>query len=68
MVSMSASFDFWCPMYLIWIYGFQIDSVEQPIKGHSVGSGNMCHCRASSLDDNLDRCFGVSSNTYNKAS
>ena len=30
-------------------FGVQIDSIEQPIKGNSVGSGNMSHCRASSL-------------------
>ena len=29
-------------------FGFQIDSVEQPVKSNSVGSGNMSHCRASS--------------------
>ena len=37
----------------------QIDSIEQPIKSNSVGSGNMSHCRASSLDDHLDYCFVV---------
>ena len=35
----------------------QIDSIEQPIKSNSVGSGNMSQGRAASL----------SSNTYNKA-
>ena len=47
--------------------GIQIDSIEQPIKSNSVGSGNMSHCRTS--------CFmiilitaSLSSNTYNKAS
>ena len=27
--------------------GVQIDSMKQPIKGNSVGSGNMSHCWAS---------------------
>ena len=37
----------------------QIDSIEQPIKSNSVGSGNMSHCRASSLYNHLDHCFVV---------
>ena len=37
----------------------QIDSIEQPIESNSVGSGNMSHCRASSLHDHLDHCFIV---------
>ena len=48
--------------------GVQIDSIKQPIKSNSVGSGNMFHCGAPSLYDHLDHCFIVSSNTYNKAS
>ena len=40
-------------------FGIQIDSIEQPIKSNSVGSGNMSHCRASSLCDHLDHCFVV---------
>ena len=40
-------------------FGVQIDSIEQPIKSNSVGSGNMSHCRASSLYDHLDHCFVV---------
>ena len=39
--------------------GVQIDSIKQPIKSNSVGSGNMSHCRASSLCDHLDHCFVV---------
>ena len=39
--------------------GVQIDSVEQPIKGNSVGSGDMSHCQASFLYDHLDHCFVV---------
>ena len=30
-------------------FGVHIGSIEQPIKSNSVGSGNMSHCRASSL-------------------
>ena len=40
-------------------FGCQIDSIKQPIKSNSVGSGNMSHCRTSSLYDHLDHCFGV---------
>ena len=39
--------------------GVQIDSIKQPIKSNSVGSGYMSHCRASSLYDHLDHCFAV---------
>ena len=39
--------------------GVQIDSIKQPIKSNSVGSGDMSHCRASSLYDHLDHCFVV---------
>ena len=39
--------------------GVQINSIEQPIKSNYVGSGNMSHCRASSLYDHLDHCFVV---------
>ena len=37
----------------------QIDSIKYPIKSNSVGSGNVSHCRASSLYDHLDHCFVV---------
>ena len=40
-------------------FGVQIDSIAQPIKRNSVGSGNTSHCRASSLYDHLDHCFVV---------
>ena len=40
-------------------FGVQMDSIEQPIKNNSVGSGNMSHCRTSSLYDHLDHCFVV---------
>ena len=39
--------------------GVQIDSVKQPIKSNSVGSGNMSHCETSSLYDHLDHWFVV---------
>ena len=47
--------------------GVQIDSIEHPIKSNSVGSGDMSHCRASSLYIILITA-SLSSNTYNKAS
>ena len=39
--------------------GVQIDSIKQPIKNNSVGSGNMTHCRTALLYDHLDHCFVV---------
>ena len=45
----------------------EIDSIEQPIKSNSVGSGNMSHCGTSSLFIILITA-SLSSNTYNKAS
>ena len=40
-------------------FGVQIDSIEQPIKSNSVGSGNMSQCRTPSFNDHLDHCFIV---------
>ena len=40
----------------LWV---QIDSIKQPIKSNSVGSGNMSHCRTSTLCNHLDHCFVV---------
>ena len=40
-------------------FGVQIESIGQPIKSNSVGSGNVSHCGASSLYDHLDHCFIV---------
>ena len=37
----------------------QIDSIKQPTKSNSVGSGNVTHCRTSHLYDHLDHCFVV---------
>ena len=42
-----------------WDFMVQIDSIEQPIKSNSASSGNMSHCRASSLYNHLDHCFVV---------
>ena len=40
-------------------FGVQINSIKQPIKSHSVGSGNMSHCRTPSFNDHLDHSFIV---------
>ena len=37
----------------------QIDSIEQPMKSISVGSGNMSHCGTPFFKDHLDHCFIV---------
>ena len=47
-------------------FGVQMDSIEYPVKGNSVGPGNMSHCGTSSLYDHLDHCFVVFK--HNKAS
>ena len=44
-------------MYLIWICGVQINSIEQPIKSNSVGSGDVSHCSNSAFDNHLDYRF-----------
>ena len=46
-------------MYLIRILGVQINSIEQPIKSNSVGSGNVSHCRTFAFNDHLDHSFIV---------
>ena len=43
--------------------GVQIDSIEQPIKSNSVGSGNVSHCRISAFNDHLDHSFIVLKHT-----
>ena len=58
LVSMSASW-FLVSMYLIWILGSKLILSSNQLKSNSVGSGNMSHCRASSLDDHLDDSFIV---------
>ena len=40
----------------LWV---EIDSVKQPIKSNSVGSGHVSHRRTSAFDDHLDHCFVV---------
>ena len=35
-------------------FGVQIDSIEQPIKSNSVGSGNVSRCRTSAFNIHLD--------------
>ena len=52
LVRMSASW-FLVSTYWIWDLGFQADSVEQPIKRNSVGSGHMSHRRTSSFNDHM---------------
>ena len=37
----------------------QIDSVKQPIKRDSVGSGHVSRCRTSAINDHLDHRFIV---------
>ena len=34
-------------------FGVQIDSIKQPIKSNSVGSGNVSYCRTSAFNDHL---------------
>ena len=43
-------------------FGVQVDSVEQPIKSNSVGSGHVSHRWTSSFDDHLDDSFVVFKN------
>ena len=40
-------------------FGVQINSIEQPIKSDSVGSGDVSHCRTSAFNNHLDYCFIV---------
>ena len=40
-------------------FGVQTDSIEQPMKSNSVGSGNMSYFRVSYLYNHLDHCFVV---------
>ena len=39
--------------------GFQINSVKQPIKSNSVGSGYESHCWTSAFDDHLNHGFVI---------
>ena len=47
--------------------GIQIDSIKQRIKSNSVGSGNMSHCRTSSLYMIILITASLSSKIYNKS-
>ena len=58
LVNMSANWVFGVNIFDL-AYGVQINSIEKPIKSNSVGSGNMSHCRASSLHDHLDHFLVV---------
>ena len=35
-------------------FGARINSIEQPIKSNSVGSGNVSHCRTSASHNHLN--------------
>ena len=39
--------------------GVQINSIEQPIKSNSVGSGEVSHCRTSAFHNHFDYSFIV---------
>ena len=43
----------------LWI---KIDTVKQPVKSNSVGSGYVSHCRTSAFDDHFNHCFVVLKN------
>ena len=58
LVRMSASWVFGVDV-LDLDYEVQVDSIKQPIKTNSVGSGNMSHCGTPSFNDHLDHCFIV---------
>ena len=40
-------------------FGVQINSIEQPVKNTSLGSGDVSHCRTSAFNDHLDHSFIV---------
>ena len=48
--------------------GVQIDSIKQPIKSNSVGSGKMSHCWTSAFHNHFDHCLVVFKHTHNKES
>ena len=56
LVKMSASWVFGVDVFDLDL-GVQINSIEQPIKSNSVGSGNVSHCRTSAFNDHLDHSF-----------
>ena len=40
-------------------FGVQINSIEQPIKRNSVGSGDVSHCRTYAFNNHLDNSLIV---------
>ena len=40
-------------------FGFQVDSVKQPIMGNSLGSEHMSHCWTSAFDDHFNHGFVI---------
>ena len=54
---------FRCQWYFDLDVGVQINSIEQPIKRNSVGSGNVSHCGTSAFNDHLDYSFIVFEHT-----
>ena len=58
LVRMSTSW-FLVSTYLIWILGFQVDPVKQPIKSDSVSARHMSHRGTSSFNYHLDHGFVV---------
>ena len=64
-VSMSAS-GFLVSMYLIWIFGVQIDSVKQPIERNTASSGNVSHRQTFAFYDYLEYCLVVFENVKAK--
>ena len=58
LVKMSASWFFGVDVFDL-DFGVQIDSIEQPIKSNSVGSGDVSHCKTSAFNNHLDYSFIV---------
>ena len=40
-------------------FGVQVDSIEQPIKSNSVGSGDVSHCRTYAFNNHFNYSFIV---------
>ena len=57
-LKMSASW-FLVSMYFDLDFGVQINSIEQPIKSNSVGSGDVSHCWTSAFNNHFDYSFIV---------
>ena len=52
--------------YLIWIFGVQVNSVKQPVKSNSVGSGHVSHCWTSAFVDHFNHCFVILKNIQHR--